>query len=72
MLTSNFIPTPRNGKPGWHENFRNHNYLLSHGPSKIILIGDTIISNLGRYPDIWRKNFSNHNTLNFGIPGNKI
>ena len=31
-----------------------------------------VISNLGRYPEIWKKVFSRHNTLNFGLPGDKI
>ena len=47
------ILTPRNGKPGWYEKFKEHKYLLNHTSPKIILIGDSIIPNVGRYPDIW-------------------
>ena len=36
-------------------------------PAKILLIGDSLISNLNRYPDVWNNSFSIHNTLNFGI-----
>ena len=35
------------------------------------IIGDSLISNLSRYPEIWRKYFSNHGALNFGIAGDK-
>ena len=66
------IPTSRNGKPGWYNQFIEHKFLLSHSSSKILLIGDSIISNLSRYPDIWERYFISHRTLNFGIPGDKI
>ena len=46
--------------------------IVDHSSSKILLIGDCIISNLARYPEIWKKYFFSHNTLNFGIPGDKI
>ena len=72
METYDIIPSPRNGKPGWYEKFREHNFLLNQSPSKIMLIGDSLISNLSRYSVIWRKYFSSHNTLNFGIPRDKI
>ena len=72
METSLNIPYPRNGKPGSYEKFKEHNFLLNNSHSKIILLGDSIISNLSRYPVIWKKYFSSHNTLNFGIPRDKI
>ena len=72
METSHFIPTSRIGKPSWYNKFREQNCLLNQSSSKIFLIGDSIISNLGRYPRIWKKYFSSHNSLNFGIPGVKI
>ena len=52
METSHFIPVSRIGKPGWYNKFREQNYLLNQSSSKILLIGDSIISNLGRYPEI--------------------
>ena len=72
METSHFIPTSRIGKPGWYNKFREQSYLLNQSSSKILLIGDSLISNLRRYPEIWKKYFSSNNTLNFGIPGDKI
>ena len=67
-----FIPVPRNGKFGWYEKFKQHNFLLQESPTKIILIGDSLISNWSRYPDVWKNYFSIHKTLNFGIQGDKI
>ena len=53
MKTSHFIPASRTGKPGWYNKFRKQGYLLNQSSSTILLIGDSIISNLGRYPEIW-------------------
>ena len=72
METSHFIPTSRIGKPGWCNKFREQSCILNQSPSKILLIGDSVISNLGRYPVNWKKYFFRNNTLNFGIPGDKI
>ena len=47
-LNGNFIPfihVPGNGKLGWYEKFKQHNFLLEESPAKIILIGDSLISN---------------------------
>ena len=72
VILSSLIPVPRNGKAGWYKSFQEHNYLLQQSPAKILLIGDSLISNLTRYPDIWKSYFSRHNALNFGIPGDKV
>ena len=40
--------------------------------AKVILIGGFLISNLRRYPDVWKNYFSIHNSLNFGIESDKI
>ena len=71
METSHFMPTPRIVKPSRHSKFRDQNSLLNQSSAKMLLIGDSIISSLGRYPEIWKKYFSCHNTLNFSIPGDK-
>ena len=64
-------PTPRNGKHGWYDQFQKHNLLLNNSKAKLLLVGDSLVSNLSRYPEIWRKYFMNNGTLNFGIAGNK-
>ena len=37
----------------------------------MLIVGDSLVSNLLRYPKIWRKYFINHGALNFGINGDK-
>ena len=65
------IPVPRNVKLGWYEKFKQHNVLLQESPEKVVLIGDSLISNLSRYPDVWKNSFSIHDTLNSGIQDDK-
>ena len=71
-ISSPVIAVPRNGKLGWYEKFKRHIFLFEESEAKVILIGDSLISNLSRYPDVWKNYFSIHNTLNFGIQGDKI
>ena len=52
MEKSDFIPTSRVGNSGWYIKFKEQICLLNHSSSKILLIGDSIISNLYRYPEI--------------------
>ena len=35
------------------------------------IVGDSLVSDLSCYPEIWRKYFSNHGALNCGIAGDK-
>ena len=56
---ASLFPTPRNGKHGWY-----------NSKAKMLIAADSLISNLSRYPKIWRKYFINHWALNFGIAGN--
>ena len=60
MEASHFIPASRIGKPGRHNKFRDQNSLLNQSSAKILLIDDSVISYLGRYPEIWKKYFSSH------------
>lgn len=38
----------------------------------MIMIGDSIIKGLTRYPNVWRKYFGNINCLNFGVGGDRV
>ena len=71
-ISSPAILVPRNGKLDWYEKLKQHTFLLQESPAEVILIGDSLISNLSRYPDMWKNYFSIQNTLNFGIQSDKI
>ena len=62
-------PTPRNGKHGCYDQFQKHNLLINNSKAKMWIVGDSLVSNLLRYPEIWRKYFINHRALNVGIAG---
>ena len=64
-------PTPRNGKHGWYDQFQKHNILLNTSKAKMLIIGDSLVSNLSRYLEIWRKYFIYLRALNCGIAGDK-
>ena len=53
-------PTPRNGKHGWYDQFQKHNFLLNNIKVKMLIVGDSLVSNLPRYPEIQIKYFINH------------
>ena len=46
--------------------------MTRNSPAKVLLIAYSLISNLSIYHDVWKNYFSIHNTLNFGIQGDKI
>ena len=64
-------PTSRNDKYEWYYQFQKHNLLLNKSKAKLLIVGDSLVSNLSHYPKIWRKYFSNDGALNFGIAGDK-
>ena len=70
-LITLLFPTPRNGKHGRYDQFQKYNFLLNNSKAKMLIVGDFLVLNLSRYPEIWRKYFINHGTLNFGIAGDK-
>lgn len=38
----------------------------------VLMIGDSIIKGLTRYPSVWRKYFGSLNCLNFGVSGDRV
>ena len=71
-ISSSFIPVPRNGKRGWYEKFKQLKFSLQQSRGKILLTGDSLISNLSRCPDVQKNYFSLHDTLNLGIQGDQL
>ena len=64
--------TPRNDKLGWYHQFQKCNVLLSNSKAKTLIVSDSLVSNVSRYPEIWRKPFINNGTFIFDIPGDKV
>ena len=49
-----------------------HNLILNNSKAKMLIVGDSLVSNLSRYPEIWRKYFVNDGALNFYVAGDMV
>ena len=63
------IPKPRYDKMNI---FQNHNKTAHQTAAKIVLMGDSLISNLSLFIQVWKSYFKKYKTLNFGVGGDKI
>lgn len=63
-------PVDRN-KPGWFDDHCNYTQMVQRTHCKILLLGDSMVKGLGRYPKIWRSHFASLGALNFGIGGDR-
>ena len=45
--------------------------MLQNSNAELVLIGDSLISNLCLFPEIWENYFLSHNSLNLGVGGDK-
>jgi hypothetical protein len=64
------IPVDRN-TPNWMNTHLNYSTLASKSQSKILLVGDSMVKGLARYPRVWRTYFAGLGALNFGIGGDR-
>ena len=62
------VPQPRYSKI---DIFKKQAILLKNVMPKLLLIGDSLISNLSLFPEIWKKYFLQHEALNLGVRGDK-
>ena len=65
------IPSGRDNKVGWYDTHERHMKLASYSQPSVILIGDSIIAGLSRYPQVWNRFFKPWKALNFGIGGDR-
>ena len=65
------IPSQRYSKPNWLILHKNRCLLAKNSIATTLLIGDSIIAGLNRYPSVWNKYFGN-NSVNFGIRGDRV
>ena len=65
-------PVKRFCKPGWHKLHQQHMSALNiNRDIQTVLLGDSIIQGLSRYKKVWNS-FFGKDTLNCGIPGDKV
>ena len=65
-------PLPRLYKPGWFDQHKSFVDTAKCSSSKVLLIGDSIVSGLSRYDRVWSKYFEPYDALNCGSPGDCV
>ena len=66
------IPTESFYKSNWIEYHRNHSSMIKDTKPDTLLLGDSIVAGLSRYPNIWNEYFAPINGLNVGNGGDRI
>ena len=67
----NFQPKKRS-KFGWIEMHYYQKELLRKSYASVVVIGDSIVAGLRRYPTVWRNFILQYKTVNLGIGGDRI
>ena len=66
------IPTERFYKSNWIEYLCNHCSMIKDAKPNALLLGDSIVAGLSRYPNVWNKYFAPINMLNLSIGGDRV
>ena len=66
------IPAERFYKSNWIEYHRNLCFMIKDSKPNTLLLGDSIIAGLSRYPNVWNECLALINALNLGIGGNGV
>ena len=64
-------PSFRDTKLGWYASHRGHINNIIRGQAKVILLGDSLVANLSRYPSVWDHYLKPLNAVNCGIGGDR-
>ena len=67
-------PTPKpsgRDKSGWYVDHDNDVEITNTSTAGILVIGDSLVKGLERYPKIWNRYFESMNSLNFSIRGDR-
>ena len=67
----NFQPK-KQSKIGWIEMHYYQKELLRKSYASVVVIGDSVVAGLRRYPTVWRNFILQYKTVNLGIGGDRI
>ena len=67
-----FTPAERFYKSNWIEYHRNHCSMIKDAKPNTLLLGDSIVAGLSRYPNVWNEYFAPRDALNLGIGGDRV
>ena len=63
------IPTEHFYKFNWLDCHCNHCFMIKDSKPNTLLLGDSTVAGLSRYPNVWNEYFAQMNVLNLGIGG---
>ena len=66
------VPSPRLSKLNWFNTHKSHCIKIKELNFSTLLIGDSIVTGLSRYSNVWEKYFELLHTINCGIGGDKV
>ena len=66
------LTTKNRSKIGWIETHYHQKELLRKSYASVVVIGDSIVAGLRRYPTVWRNFILQYKTVNLGIGGDQI
>ena len=66
------IPTERFNESNWIEYYLNHCFMIKNAKPCTLLLGDSIVAGLSRYPNVWNEYFAPINALNLGIGRDRV
>ena len=64
-------PSFRDTKLRWYASHRGHIKNIIRGQADVILLGDSLVANLSRYPSVWDHYLKPLNAVNCGIVGDR-
>ena len=70
--TTETLKPKKRWKIGWIETHYHQKELLRKSYASVVVIGDSVVAGLRRYPTVWRNFILQYKTANLGISGNRI
>ena len=64
-------PSFRDTKLGWYASHRGFLKNINCGQAEVVLLGDSLVANLSRYPSVWDHHLKPLNAVNCGIGGDR-
>ena len=74
FLRNNYrnLDPKKRSKSGWIQTHYHQKELLRKYYASVVMIGDSIVAGLRRYPTVWRNFILRYKTINLGIGGDRI
>ena len=62
---------PASVPTGWYKEHKNFVSIAKTSSAGVLLMGDSLVQGLKRYPEVWNRYFEHSKTINFGLGGDR-